>query len=412
MLVIFGTVIAALLGIRSACRQAEEEKRRQVLMYTRIGYCDDLLIPCDPNNIIYTEDIKNFTIDQENELYIRVKYYNFISGNQVSMEELIDSYRAFLNGDTEGASAIQYFHAFRHADVYEVAEQEMREDEFCDRVRDALKDHFGENLEIRTASREQLDTAASDAINQASESGTQFLTMQDYQTWATEVGYPGKELISNGMKGINQDWYCTRPDAAGYDSGRIVIGDSRCVQLGIYQQRTSGNEYAVFAAWGGHYLDLDPYLGDVWFQRKVKGCFQRQVEKAGKCDLYFFTTVNDYDFRENNNEAAAAAAVKWAEQFASMHYEYEGKDVYPSVTVIGIVTGARKGVVLRYPAEEFNRYEEDYNALLKAKVMNSEILQNAKWTTVPEILNNEIGFITDGLHYNDETLKKLADYLT
>jgi len=131
MLVIFGTVIAALLGIRSARRQAEEEKRRQVLMYTRIGYCDDLLIPCDPNNIIYTEDIKNFTIDQENELYIRVKYYNFISGNQVSMEELIDSYRAFLNGDTEGASAIQYFHAFRHADVYEVAEQEMREDEFC-----------------------------------------------------------------------------------------------------------------------------------------------------------------------------------------------------------------------------------------------------------------------------------------
>ena len=412
MLVIFGTVIAALLGIRSARRQAEEEKRRQVLMYTRIGYCDDLLIPCDPNNIIYTEDIKNFTIDQENELYIRVKYYNFISGNQVSMEELIDSYRAFLNGDTEGASAIQYFHAFRHADVYEVAEREMREDEFCDRVRDALKDHFGENLEIRTASREQLDTAASDAINQASESGTQFLTMQDYQTWATEVGYPGKELIFNGMEGINQDWYCTRPDAAGYDSGRIVIGDSRCVQLGIYQQRTSGNEYAVFAAWGGHYLDLDPYLGDVWFQRNVKGCFQRQVEKAGKCDLYFFTTVNDYDFRENNNEAAAAAAVKWAEQFASMHYEYEGKDVYPSVTVIGIVTGARKGVVLRYPAEEFNRYEEDYNALLKAKVMNSEILQNAKWTTVPEILNNEIGFITDGLHYNDETLKKLADYLT
>ena len=43
--------------------------------------------------------------------------------------------------------------------------------------------------------------------------------------------------------------------------------------------------------------------------------------------------------------------------------------------------------------------------------MNSEVLQNAEWTTVPEILNNEIGFIPDGLHYNDETLKKLAEYI-
>ncbi len=40
------------------------------------------------------------------------------------------------------------------------------------------------------------------------------------------------------------------------------------------------------------------------------------------------------------------------------------------------------------------------------------MLQNAEWTTVPEILNNEIGFILDGLHYNDETLKKLADRIS
>ena len=70
------------------------------------------------------------------------------------------------------------------------------------------------------------------------------------------------------------------------------------------------------------------------------------------------------------------------------------------------------GNVLQYPAEEFNRYEGDYNALLKEKVMGSEVLQNAEWTTVPDILNNETGFISDGLHYNDETLKKLADYIS
>ena len=44
--------------------------------------------------------------------------------------------------------------------------------------------------------------------------------------------------------------------------------------------------------------------------------------------------------------------------------------------------------------------------------MNNEVLHDAEWTTVPEILNNETGFIPDGLHYNDETLKKLADYIS
>ena len=412
IIVVIAAVIAAVFGVRSVRNRAEEEKRRQVLMYTRIGYCDDLLISCDPNDITYTEEIRNFTINQENELYVRVKYYNCSSGNDVTMEEIIDSYRAFLNGDNEGASLMQKFHAFRHADVYEVSNREMSEDEFRDRVQDALKEQYGDDLEISTASREQLDSAVNNAVNKTSESEPKFLTMQDYQTWAVETGYPGKELIANGTEGIYSDWYITLTKTPGYNSGRIVIGDSRCVQLGIYEQRTGADDYAVFAAWGGHYLDMDPYLGDVWFQRKVKECFQKQVETAGKCDLYFFTTVNDYDFRENRNEAAAAAAVKWAEQYASMHYEYEGKDVYPSVTVIGIVAGARKGNVMQYSAQEFNRYEEDFNALLKEKVSGSEVLKNAEWTTVPEILNNEIGFIPDGLHYNDETLKKLAEYIS
>lgn len=411
IIIVIAAVIAAVLGVRSARNRAEEEKQRQVLMYTRIGYCDDLLIPCDPDDITYTEEIKNFTIDQENELYVRVKYYNYSSDNDVTMEELIDSYRAFLNGDTEGASVMQKFHAFRHADVYEVSKREMREDEFRDRVNDALKEQYGSDLKIQNASREQLDAAINDLINQKSELEPQFLTMQDYQTWAVETGYPGGELIAHGTEGINSDWYITLPETPGYNSGRIVIGDSRCVQLGIYERRTDGDDCAVFAAWGGHYLDMDPYLGDVWFQRKVEECFRKQVETTGKCELYFFTTVNDYDFRNNQNEAAAKAAVMWAEQYASMHYEYEGKDVYPSVTVIGIVAGARKGNVLQYSAEEFNRYEEDYNTLLKETVAGSEVLRNAEWTTVPEILNNEIGFIPDGLHYNDETLKKLAEYI-
>ena len=142
IIIVIAAVIAAVLGVRSATNRAEEKQRRQVLMYTRIGYCDDLLIPCDPEDIVYNEDIKNFTIDQENELYVRVKYYNVIKQNIVTIEEIIDSYRAFLNGDTEGASTIQDFHMFRHADVYETSKREVSEDEFRDRVINALKGSF------------------------------------------------------------------------------------------------------------------------------------------------------------------------------------------------------------------------------------------------------------------------------
>lgn len=58
ILIVIAAVIAAVFGVRSVRSRAEEEKRREVLMYTRIGYCDDLLIPCDPDDITYTERIK------------------------------------------------------------------------------------------------------------------------------------------------------------------------------------------------------------------------------------------------------------------------------------------------------------------------------------------------------------------
>lgn len=157
-------VIAAVLGIKSARSRAEEEKRRQVLMYKRIGYCDDLLIPNDPNDIVYTEEIKNFTVSDENSLYVRVKYYNYISGSNVTMEELIDSYRAFLNDDTEGEDAIQKFHVFRHADIYEVAKREMDEEEFFHKVNNALEERYGTDMIIRNATAEQLETAIDDVM--------------------------------------------------------------------------------------------------------------------------------------------------------------------------------------------------------------------------------------------------------
>lgn len=233
----------------------------------------------------------------------------------------------------------------------------------------------------------------------------------DYENWAVEVGYPSGELIAGGREGIGSDRFYTLPESPGYESGRIVIGDSRCVQLGIYQQRAKGSEYAVFAAWGGHYVNWEPYLPDEEFFRRVEECFQAQVEACGHCDLYFFATVNDYDFRENRNEASAEAAAAAAERLASMRTEHQGQTVSPRVTFIGIVAGSRDVPVVGYPCEEFNRYEDAFNELLKETVSASPILHEAEWTTVPKILEGTIGFISDGLHYDDPTLRKLAAYM-
>lgn len=239
---------------------------------------------------------------------------------------------------------------------------------------------------------------------------TPLASMTDYQVWIRDVGYPSGEMYAGDMSGSGVRYY-TSKDAPGYDSGRIVIGDSRCVQLGIYQQRAAGNEFAVFGTWGGHYMNWDPYLPNEEFQTRVEDCFHAQIEARGTCDLYFYATVNDYDFRDNDNGERVEAALWWAEQLASLTYEYEGRTYMPNMTVIGIAAGSRDGSVMSYTSEEFNRYEDAFNELLKEAVSSSEVLQDAEWTTVPEILHDEIGFMEDGLHYNDETLKALAEYM-
>ncbi len=238
-----------------------------------------------------------------------------------------------------------------------------------------------------------------------------FRSMADYQNWARETGYPDGVLVSCGVEGIAEDRFNTSKDDNGYASGRIVIGDSRCVELGIYQYRSGADAYAVFAVWGGHYADSSPYLPDEEFYRRTEECFRAQIETKQKCDLYFFATVNDFDFLTNSNAGYIAAAVRCCERLASMRHTWAGTVYAPKVTVIGIAGGARSGGVLRYSSEEFNRYEEDYNELLKNAVRESEILREAEWTSVPEILNNGIGFLEDGLHYDDPTLKRLAEFI-
>ena len=65
----------------------------------------------------------------------------------------------------------------------------------------------------------------------------EFTALKNYQEWAKQIGYPQNVLDALGVNGINQDYYHTPAADPAYTSGRIVVGDSRCCQLAIYQQR-------------------------------------------------------------------------------------------------------------------------------------------------------------------------------
>ncbi len=261
-----------------------------------------------------------------------------------------------------------------------------------------------EKVSQTKAEAAQADTEAAPA---------EFTVLDDYQNWAKEVGYPQGMLAAMGVDGINQDYFHTLPDAPGYTSGKIVIGDSRCCQLGIYEQRTGADDFADYAVWGGHFLPgaQPPLMTEEQFS-EVERCFQEQIKNCGECRIYFFATVNDYDYIGNDNDESISSAVSTAEKLGNMSCEKEGKVYQPEVIVIGFDGGA-EDVLYRIPSQEFNRYVDDYNEKLRTAVNNSALLQqNAEYfTTVPEITGGRTGFNEDGLHYSDDTLKEIVDFI-
>ena len=264
----------------------------------------------------------------------------------------------------------------------------------------------------------QTDTEAAPADIEAAQAEAEaataeFTVLDDYQKWAKEVGYPQGMLVAMGVDGINQDYFHTLPDAPGYRSGKIVIGDSRCCQLGIYEQRTGADDFADYAVWGGHFMPgaEPPTMTEEQFS-EVERTFQEQIKSCGECSIYFFTTVNDYDYVGNENDQSISAAVSMAEKLGNMSFQKEGKLYRPEVIVIGFDGGAGD-VLQRIPAQVFNRYVDDYNEKLRTAVNDSPLLQqNAEYfTTVPEITGGSTGFNEDGLHYSDDTLKEIVDYI-
>lgn len=226
-----------------------------------------------------------------------------------------------------------------------------------------------------------------------------FATIGDYQSWA-----------GSGMSGASLYRFRTQPGDPGYESGRIVVGDSRCCQLGAYQLRAGFSEYAVFAVWGGHYSDAEPRIPSEEFYAEVAECFRAQIRAGGRCELFFYATVNDYDPEGEGNGPLIASAIACAERLASMEYELRGRTYSPAVTVIGIEGGLEGG---KWIPVGYNRSIAAYNSALRAAVEASPILSETapRFTSVPEIMGGSADFIDDGLHYGDDTLRALALYM-
>ena len=236
-----------------------------------------------------------------------------------------------------------------------------------------------------------------------------YVSWKDYDDWAFSVGYPNGLLEPQGDYGMNMDYLHTPASSKAYTSGKIVIGDSRCCQLGVYQQRADRSDHAVFAVWAGHYAGGTSYpILSESHKADVEACFHEQIRTKGECTVYFFATVNDYDFSYNYNSNYIAAAISAAEDIASMTFEYNGTTYKPTVKMIGIEGGRTDGPIYSTPQEVFNQYVSDYNDNLSQAVRSSDLLDS--FTTVHEITGGA-NFIDDGLHYSDSTLKKLTEYI-
>ena len=236
-----------------------------------------------------------------------------------------------------------------------------------------------------------------------------FIRFDDYLTWAKEVGYSSGSLLARGVNGINQDIYRTLPEQAGYESGKIVIGDSRSCQLGIYEQHCGRNDTAVFAVWGSHYADSSPKALDSETLADIRECFGSQIRRCGRSTIYLFATVNDYYYNGYSNSGNIAAAVSAAKTLKGLTCEYGGVTYSPQVVIVGIEgCDPNRKLFGSIDPTYFNGYIADYNSRLKAAAEEEGF---GCFITVDEMAGGSVGFIDDGLHYDEKTLDKIGSYI-
>ncbi len=160
-------VVVIIIGIKSYTNKQNEFLKRKAFVYRAISYGYDLNIDMgdsydfNPKDGSFDEDrLYNYKILDENELYVRVAYFNLETGSDMSYEDLIKSYDNFLKGNELKTKDLEVFHNSRVDGKNAVINgKEITEDNFIAYVHGELKKSKGKRL--GAATHDEID----DAIN-------------------------------------------------------------------------------------------------------------------------------------------------------------------------------------------------------------------------------------------------------
>ena len=159
--IIFITIVILLiLGIVGICIGNKIRKNRielEIQMVRYDSYCRILCMPGLQEEDY--DDLRHVVMDaqpneeERKELLIKVAYYNLEMGKDVTMEQVLDSYNAFLAGDEEGSALIEsFYNSFYNGSNAEIGS----ENAFRYAVNTVLSK---EDESVLSASEEQIEAA-------------------------------------------------------------------------------------------------------------------------------------------------------------------------------------------------------------------------------------------------------------
>jgi len=186
-------------------------------------------------------------------------------------------------------------------------------------------------------------------------------------------------------------YHCTKSNPK---SGRLIIGDSRTCQMWKYKNKGA----SFVSVWGGHYGYGGSLMQIDYAPQRItmKTYAQNTIKKCGKCHIYIFATVNDYN-GAGSYTSAVSSVISLAEAAYGWTAKYQKKTVHPVVHVVQLVGSKGKNV-------------SGYNALLKSKVASSRKIKNC--ISINGCLaGSNGGYASDGVHYNNTTLKNIWNRL-
>ena len=156
-IIVIAVVVVDMIGTCIGVKLHNDRLKMEIRAIKYDEYCRVLCMP--GLRAEDYDDLKHVVMDaQPNEeerksLLIKVAYYNLEMGEDITMEQLLDSYNAFTVGDEEGSTIINsYYNSFYNGDNAWIGSEKA----FCYTVNDVLKKS---DSSIETASEEQIESA-------------------------------------------------------------------------------------------------------------------------------------------------------------------------------------------------------------------------------------------------------------